>query len=82
MGNRGFLNLKISSNLLTKLSYILVLPGIIKFVGAKLLDGGAIIGGAIKGVIFDVLGPLEGGCEFLRTSTTPLRFVIPPKINV
>ena len=51
-----------------------------KFVGARLLDVGAIIGGAIKGGILDELGPFDGGCEFFRTSTTPLRLVIPPSI--
>ena len=42
--------------------------------------GGLIIGGAMNEGTFDVVGPPEGACEFLKTSTTPLLLVIPPLI--
>ena len=52
-----------------------------KFDGPRLfVVGGAIVGGANNDGKFDVVGPLEGAWEFLKTSTTPLLLVIPPAI--
>ena len=59
----------------------LFLPGIMKFDGPRLfVVGGSIVGGANSDGKFDVVGPLEGAWEFLKTSTTPLLLVIPPAI--